>query len=552
MLSDDLPSSRKKTSVWPVAPFLIAAASVLTLMAENLNQTSFADIAGALIGTAAFAALVVAGVAALRRSLDAGTSVIASLWVTSAAFYTELYLSLNTALGGDYTMIRALLPVLLILAAITLGCQLLPRAMPALHLIVTGIGVALLAIPLQQSIRYAWVERGARDLYDPNRAMVGLPDVPAAYPAADARPPDIYHFVFDRLGSDDMLAREYGIETGLGEFLADQRFYIAAGSHSNYLKTGHSLASTFYMDYLDFLGDAPDLGGRNWHPIFEMLQDHRVGRILSELGYERIQFGSWWVGTFDNAFADENHPLGFSEFNMIYLRRTALRPFLHLLPPNGFTRRLDWDNAQCGRVPRQVEMIKALASDPRPAPIHVFAHILVPHGPYPFTADGKCLSRDEAAARGEDQGFVDQVAFAAQMIRDIVPALQNGSRGVPVILLQADEGPFPDRDYSVLWQEAPARELDIKTAILNAYFFPSGDYSRLTPDISPVNSYRVVFNTLFDAGLDPLPDRTFAFPNDSEIYEFHDVTDVLGKVSGASTRQPSLPTSGIIDPGYAN
>lgn len=515
--------------VWPLPPFLFAAGSVMALMAENLDQTSFGDVLPALAGTAAFAASVVAIVAALRRRFDAGTAVIAALWVAGALFYLNLFSRLNQAIGGDYAMIRVLPAAIAILGLLTLACHLLPRAMPAFHLILTGVALVLLAFPLQATASYAWRERGARGIYDADAAMTGLPPIASSGSMrTGTRPPDIYHFIFDRFGSEDMLAREYGIETGIGAFLEERGFYVAPGSHSNYLKTGHSLASTFHMDYLDLLGDAPDLGGRDWHPIFDMLGDHRVGRILGDLGYDRIQFGSWWVGTYDNPFADENHPLGFSEFAMIYLRRTSLLPVLQALPASNFTRRLDWDNGQCRRVLRQIEMIKALASDPRPEPIHVFVHLLVPHGPYPFAPDGRCLSRAEAAARGEIRGYADQVAYAARLIRELTPVLQEGARGTPVILVQADEGPFPERDYRVPWQEAPQRELEIKTAIINAYFFPSGDYAELSPAITPVNSYRAVLNEVFDAGFDLLPDRIFAFPNDSLLYDFHDVTASVG------------------------
>ena len=534
-----IPSARV-VRAWPLSPFLFAAAGVFSLMAKNLGQTSFSDVVPALAGTLAFAASVVAIVATLRRRLDAGTAVVAALWVAGAIFYLDLFGRLNQWIDGDYAMIRVLPVAVALLGLLTLACHLAPRAMPAVHLILTGIAAVLLAFPLTEASLYAWRERDARHLYDPDAAMVGFSPIASEGSSTSAsRPPDIYHFVFDRFGSEEMLAREYGVETGIGAFLADRGFHVAPRSHSNYLKTGHSLASTFHMDYLDLLGDAPDLHGRDWHPIFRMLGDNRAGRILDDLGYDRIQFGSWWVGTFDNPFADENHPLGFSEFAMIYLRGTALRPVLQLLPASAFSRRLDWDNGQCRRVSRQIEMIKALASDPRPEPIHVFAHILVPHGPYPFASDGRCLSRAEAAARGEESGFVDQVAFASRLISEVTPVLQDGVRGAPVILMQADEGPFPDRDYGAPWQEAPARELEIKTAILNAYFFPSGDYSKLSADITPVNSYRAVFNAVFDAGFVLLPDRTFAFPDDSKIYEFHDVTDRMADADASDASGPA-------------
>lgn len=528
---------------WPLHPFLFAAASVLALMSRNLFQTSFADVAPALAGTLIFALLVYLAVAALRRRRDAATAVIASVWVVGALYYAGLLEGLNAAFGGAGTVVMSLPVVVAALCLLTVACHYLGRALPVVHVVLNGIAVVMLATPLWQATTYAWHEWDARAVYDADRAAAELPQIAQAPDAGTARPPDIYHFVFDRYGSEAMLARHYGIAGTTGRFLEERGFYVAPASNSNYLKTGHSLASTFYMDYLDPLADGA-VDGRNWHPIFEMLDDHRAARFLRARGYDFLQFGSWWVGTFDNWAADENHPLGFSEFDMIYLRRTALRPLFQLLPDTSFTRRLDWDNGQCQRVARQVEMVKSIGV--RPRPVYVFVHILVPHGPFPFAPDGRCLSREEAAERGDPQGYVDQVAYAGRIIEDVVTALQADDRPAPVILIQADEGPFPDRDYSVPWQDAPAEELRIKTGILNAFFFPSGDYHLLRPDITPVNSYRIVFNTLFDAEFPILPDRILAFPNDQNLYDFHDVTGRVRSGLVGST----LDAQGAGDAGY--
>ena len=59
--------------------------------------------------------------------------------------------------------------------------------------------------------------RGGAAAYDADRAMAEMPELPAPT-RADARPtpPDIYHFVFDRYGSEETLARHYGIGEPIG------------------------------------------------------------------------------------------------------------------------------------------------------------------------------------------------------------------------------------------------------------------------------------------------------------------------------------------------
>jgi hypothetical protein len=514
--------------VRPLHPFLFAAASVLAQMAFNLNQIAPRDVAGALAGALGFAGAVYLAVAAMRRRRDATTAVIASIWVVGCLFFAELFGRLNLPLGGVIpsgdSLVRVLPVALAAMAVLSFAAARLGRGALAVHTALNGVAAVMVAMPVWQTVTWEMRHGAARAVYDAERAAAEMPQIAAGTPAGAARSPDIYHFIFDRLASDASLEAYYGVEGTIGRFLADHGFYVAEASNANYLKTAPSVASTLYMDYLDFLGNDPRVKGENYHPIFEMLDDHRAARFLEARGYEFVQFGAWWRGTYDSPQADENHPIGFGEFDMNYLRSTVLRPIFHLLPDVPWTRRLDWDNGQCQRVARQAEMIKAAGQ--RDRPVYVFAHLLLPHGPDVFTPEGDCLTFRQSAERGYPQGYIDQVAYAGKLIEDMVTSLQ-AQENPPIILIQADEGPFPARDYSVAWQDAPADELREKTAILNAYYFPNGDYELLRPDITPVNSYRVLFDTYFGADLPLLPDRIWAFPFDAELYEYHDVTALV-------------------------
>lgn len=516
---------------YPLHPFLFAIASVLALLASDLNEAAFPDALPALAGAVLFAGALYLLAALARRRFDAGAAIIASIWVVGCLYYGDLFATLNRWLDGGYSMV-ATLPVAL--AAMGLATWLAWRFsawLRPLHIVLNAIAVVLVITPLWQAGAYEWKNFAARDAYDADRAAAAMPQIaPAAIETSNVatagrRPPDIYHFIFDRYARADVLAHEFGVDgSAVTGFLENAGFYVTTDSYANYPKTGPSLASTFYLNYLDNLADAPGLAGSNWHPIFEMLDDHRVGRFLKARGYEFLQFGSWWDGTSYNPAADENHPHGFTEFNMLYLRGTVLKPLFHILPDTPLTMRLDWDNGQCQRVADQLRKIKALGQ--REKPVYVFAHILVPHGPYVFAPDGRCLTQEERAERTDLQGYVNQVAYAGKIIRDMVRALQDRPEK-PVIIIQADEGPFPDREERAPWQEAPPRELRIKTAILNAYYFPEGDYRQLYPEISPVNSYRVLFNTLFGTDFELLDDRVYVFPNGGKLYEYYDVTEKL-------------------------
>ena len=323
-----------RTLTLPVAGLLLGPASILVLMAQNLNQTSFSDVAPWLFGTMGFAVLLWLAFASIKRRFDATAALAAAVWTAGALFYLGLFGQLNAWLEGGYPMVRTLPAALGLLTLVTLFVWRMPTALAgALHVVASVTALVLLLPPLWAAVFYEWQNGAARAAYDPDRAASSLFAPPSGtVPPEGDRPPDIYHFVFDRYGSAETLRTVYGIEAWIGDYLKEQGFYVATESHSNYLKTAPSLASTFHMDYLDVLAEEARVPPDSWHPMFEILDDHRVGRFLKAQGYRLIQFGSWWVGTFESRIADENHPYGFSEFGMLYLRGTMLRPIYTRCP----------------------------------------------------------------------------------------------------------------------------------------------------------------------------------------------------------------------------
>ena len=79
-----------------------------------------------------------------------------------------------------------------------------------------------------------------------------------------------------------------------------------------------------------------------------------------------------------------------------------------------------------------------------------------------------------------------------------------------MIILQADEGPYPPRfaddpgDFDPL-EDATPEEIFQKYGILNAMHLPGVDTEAagIHDRMSPVNTFRIVFNEYFDAELPP-------------------------------------------------
>jgi hypothetical protein len=164
-------------------------------------------------------------------------------------------------------------------------------------------------------------------------------------------------------------------------------------------------------------------------------------------------------------------------------------------------------------------------------PTFVFAHILIPHEPYVFDRNGNFLTKKEAIKRSRTLNYVDQVIFGNKKTQVTIDKLLSGSPRPPIILLQGDEGPWPIRfeleEETFNWRHASVAELREKMRILNAYYLPQVDRSALYPSITPVNSFRLVFNLYFGEHFELLPDESYAFVDYNHLYQFFNVTDKL-------------------------
>ena len=508
---------------FPFHPFLLAAASVLALFANNVKEAALVDVLPVLGVVLGFTLAVFLVLGLLFRGFGARTALLASIVVIGCLYYARMHFWLNQSLGGG-------LPYGLFLVALFLGLGVAfvlvastRRDLRLPHTILNGIALIMLLGPVAQVAWYKW--QNAR----PGLVAANADEAPAVV----GERPDIYYLIFDRYASARTLDRYYGFDnTQLTSFLEDKGFYVAPGSHANYLKTAPSIASTFQMDYLDFLADTDGHRSSDWQAIYQLLGEHRVARFLKSAGYRYAQIGSWWSPTQVNPYADANPLYGFREFDGIYVRDRALAPLLGLVAPkSSYARNLQWDAGQCQRVRWQIEQIKKAADDPKPT--FVFGHLLLPHEPYVFDAEGHCLTEQESRERGTRRGYVEQVRYANKVIRDLVTTLQAKKGPRPVIIIQADEGPFPETDVGDTrsWRDATYDELQIKMGILNAYYFPDHDYRLLYPTITPVNSFRMLFDKYFNADLKRLPDRMIGFPNVFRLYEFFDMTDAVRGVT---------------------
>ena len=159
----------------------------------------------------------------------------------------------------------------------------------------------------------------------------------------------------------------------------------------------------------------------------------------------------------------------------------------------------------------------------------MFTHIIAPHQPFVFDADGTPIDPHGpyylSMAQQSDPAFyhrpyVKELTFINARLQETIETILASSKEPPIIVLQSDHGSGSTWHPTSLY-ETNMRE---RLPILNAYYFPDGDYSALYEDITPVNTFRVVLNQFFGAKLELLDDTSY-FSSFQRLYEFHDVTE---------------------------
>jgi len=341
--------------------------------------------------------------------------------------------------------------------------------------------------------------------------------------------PDIYYLIFDRYASSETLAEFFDFDnTGFEKDLEERGFYTASGSRANYPYSYLSLASSLNYDYLDFIFDQAGKSDDRTI-VYNLLKKTRVVQFLKSFGYKYYHLGTWWEPTRTNPLADENFlhesfatPLfDLNEFSSKLIQTTLLDFFI-----KNFTSIKTESGGGGSRIVRyqfdQLEKIPHMEG-----PKFVFSHILLTHPPYFFNKEGAILPRSTIKNMEEKNLYLESVQFANKKILHLVDTLISESERPPVIVLQADEGPYTSIVKTYEEWKKEDRRLRFRTGILNSYYLPQKDQTILHKEISPVNTFRIIFNLYFNTSFKILEDLTFISISNDNLYEFNNITQTI-------------------------
>lgn len=322
--------------------------------------------------------------------------------------------------------------------------------------------------------------------------------------------PDIYYIILERYASATTLKDVYDFDNDeFLKYLSNKGFYVASQSTSNYFRTPESLASSLNLEYINYVS--------NYDQVVKKLEDYTVWRSLKSKGYTFIHVGNWWEPTRKNIHADTNFDYWLlPEFSDLVFKTSMLYPLYSNFPII---------EAQylthCNRIQYQFEELAKIPNIEEPT--FVFAHMFTTHEPYLFDSNCNCWVQGNISK----PDYLDTIICSNRKVMVLIEELLASSEVPPIIIIQADEGPFPGGQAVWAathddWEEATEEELQHKARILNAYYLPNTDETVLYPSITPVNSFRLIFNLYFDTELELLPDLIYAY--NGSCLNFMDVT----------------------------
>jgi len=504
-------------------PFVSALAPVLALYANNSGQARLSETLAPMAVLVVLTALLFPLAARVFRSRLRGAVVLSLFWIVLFSYGHAASLMGRFVIAGhnlaNYKLLLPLVGVAGVLAALAIRrARNEPRTLAGVLWIVS---IVLLATSVVTAVRF--------QLSRPRMSAPASSALPDERIAAGTilRKPDIYYFIFDRYGSAPTLRTQFDWDNRpFLDSLRTQGFVIDDEARANYLVTAQSLASSLNLTHITGLTQVAGATSTDWVPVFDLIKDNRLTAFLKSIGYRYVHLGPDWAPTATNPRADATYNYRvLPEFSMMLLSTTAVYPVLYRMGVN------NPDLEKYRRINHQLEAMRQIPAREQ-GPKFVFAHMLLPHGPYVFNRDGSFRSVLGAGPETERADYREQVMFLNGKLLEVAAVIRAAypADAQPVIVFQGDEGPYPPRTqpHSFVWTEATDAEINEKMRILNAVYAP-GCEALLRPGMTPVNTFRVVFNHFFGTGLAELPDHSYTYRDLKHLYDFVDVTERIDR-----------------------
>jgi hypothetical protein len=328
-------------------------------------------------------------------------------------------------------------------------------------------------------------------------------------------PPDVYFFLLDSYGRADLLQQAYGFDNS--EFvneLEKRDFFVAKCSQSNYVRTELSLGSSLNMQYLQGLDETYTPKSTARRVLWDSLKHSAVRYNFENMGYDTVSFetGFAWLDLTDtdHFMSPPAISSGMNEFEGLFLRTTAARYAMDLGMVNPdvllgveFRDRFKF-------IFNSMDDVAKIQK-----PTFSYIHIISPHPPFVFDAEGNPTYppdfwNDQRQYPPDlyQKGYVNQLQYLNKNMLEAIDTIVANSETPPIIIIQSDHGPW-------------LQPINKRFYNLTAIYFPDHK-DKLYSTITPVNIFRLVFDTYFGGKYDILNDTSYFSPVPN-LYDFSEV-----------------------------
>ena len=514
-------------------PFLIACYPISSLLAENIDWVQPADAARSLLITL-IAAILLLLLARLITKDWGKASLMAALAILIFFSYGHIYAMVRSLPNGiTISRHRYLIPIWI--AVFALFSFLILRHRGALDTLIGYLSIVAgiaLVFPIYSIASYKLAP-------DPSTATQSKP--PIHLTVNDEVLPDIYYIILDAYAREDVLNTIFEYDNApFITALEERGFYVVPDARSNHAQTSLSLTSSLNMEYVQALVPHADPKSSNREPLWNLIQHSEVRRALENAGYETVTFSTGFPGSdiqdSDYYFAPSTTTIvpqfiSANAFEGLLLDTSAAKIITDAstLLPRFFP---DFKYPYKIHQARILNILDTLPEIPDiESPTFAFAHVLAPHAPFVFGAEGQLLEPEQPynlrfKLEGDDEeelkqyieGYNDQVTYLNARMLPIIDEILEGSETPPIIIIQGDHGPAAESGKLSYVTE--------RMRIFNAILVAPEVSEKLYADLTPVNTFRLLFNAYFDAGLQLLPDNSYY----SEYQTPYNFTDVTGSV----------------------
>jgi hypothetical protein len=334
--------------------------------------------------------------------------------------------------------------------------------------------------------------------------------------------PNVYYIILDAYAGQDVLNNYFEYDNNeFISFLEDNNFHVVSHALTNYPTTALSLSSSLNMQYLDCVESSKIIREEfresescfSASTAYDMIQNNEVMKKLNQEGYTIINSYSGIEPTrnFDIAFSNlcgRYSGIMNSELTITLIGKSILNPIYVKLFED-----VKRDQILC--VLSELEEVHKKYDKS----IFVFAHLMLPHHPYIFGPNGESISPEKMEAKWEGlendkEGYLNQVKFANQKLKQIITTIIDESSNPPIIIIQGDHGLKSEIKN---WNNPTNEELHNRLSIFNAYHIPTTNELPYK-NITPVNSFRIIFNELFDEQLEILPNINYWLYDEAPIF----------------------------------